>query len=98
MEGFIGLLLGIAAINVYFFPVYVAYRKIHSKTYFIAFINLITGWTVIGWLGCLAWAMSERDEAEQVTTNTGEKLKNCPYCDELIREKAAFCKHCRKDL
>ncbi|OKP02617.1 superinfection immunity protein [Xenorhabdus eapokensis] len=98
MEGFIGLLLAIAAIFVYFFPTYVASRKMHSKIYLIAFINLIAGWTFIGWLGCLAWAMSEKNEVEQVTVNIGEDLKSCPYCDELIREKAVFCKHCRKDL
>ncbi|WP_426576676.1 superinfection immunity protein [Xenorhabdus stockiae] len=98
MEGFLGLLFGIAAIFVYFLPTYVATQKIHRKIYFIAFVNLVTGWTIIGWLGCLAWAMSEKKEAAQVTVNTEEILKNCPHCDEPIREKAVFCKHCHKDL
>ncbi|WP_457575000.1 zinc ribbon domain-containing protein [Desulfolithobacter sp.] len=25
-------------------------------------------------------------------------LKECPYCAELIKERAKFCKHCHKDL
>ncbi|WFQ80513.1 MULTISPECIES: superinfection immunity protein [Xenorhabdus] len=98
MEGFIGLLLAIAALFVYFFPTYVASRKIHSKIYIIAFINLIVGWTVIGWLGCLAWAMNENKGVAPVMAKIDEDLTNCPYCDELIKKKAIFCKHCRKDL
>lgn len=98
MDGFIGLVLGISAIFVYFLPTYVAARRIHRNIYLIAFVNLITAWTAIGWLVCLAWAINKQKDSESIPDPYDENVKNCPYCDELIKKKAVFCKHCRKDL
>ncbi|CDH06492.1 conserved hypothetical protein [Xenorhabdus bovienii str. oregonense] len=98
MDGFIGLVLGISAIFVYFLPTYVAARRIHCNIYLIAFVNLITAWTIIGWLGCLAWAMYRQKDTESIANSIDETTKNCPYCAELIKKKAVFCKHCSKDI
>lgn len=40
----------------YFSPVVVAFFRGNRKIGMIALLNLCFGWTVIGWLFCMAWA------------------------------------------
>lgn len=44
----------------YFLPTVMAYRdgreKVNATTIF--FVNLIVGWTLIGWIACLLWSIS----------------------------------------
>lgn len=55
--------LGIGA---YFLPAIVAYAK-NTKNYGdVAKLNAIAGWTVIGWFGCLIWAMSAQKQVEEL--------------------------------
>jgi T4 superinfection immunity protein len=75
----------------YFLPAIVAgaRRARHFGGIFI--IDLLFGWTVIGWLGTLIWACA--DEPEKVAGRVP-----CPYCAEAILPAAKVCPHCRKDL
>jgi len=50
--GFIAFLIGL-----YFLPTLVAMSKCHIDTLAIFLVNLFTGWTFIGWLGSLIWAI-----------------------------------------
>jgi hypothetical protein len=43
---------------IYLFPSIVAWIRGHKNETPIAILNLAFGWTVIGWVGCLAWACS----------------------------------------
>ncbi len=53
--GFIPLLLGLA---LYFLPtiIAVAFRK--RKTLGIVLVNILTGWTFIGWVVALTWSLA----------------------------------------
>jgi predicted membrane protein len=42
----------------YFIPTFVARSRGHKDLGAIFFINLFIGWTLLGWLICLIWAMS----------------------------------------
>lgn len=42
---------------VYLVPCIVAYYRQHGDTASIAVVNILLGWTFIGWVGCLAWAV-----------------------------------------
>lgn len=53
---FLGFLLLLAAGFFYFLPAVVA-RK-HRQASAIFLLNLFTGWTLIGWLAALIWAMT----------------------------------------
>jgi threonine/homoserine/homoserine lactone efflux protein len=47
-----------AVVLVYFVPTLVAdYRKHKSKSAIIA-VNLLLGWTIVGWLWAFIWALS----------------------------------------
>jgi hypothetical protein len=45
----------------YFCPAFIAYtRQSYDKSIIFA-LNLLLGWTVIGWFIALAWALASRD-------------------------------------
>jgi hypothetical protein len=43
----------------YFIPTLIAYCRQHHNAGMIFFLNLIFGWTVIGWVIALFWACSQ---------------------------------------
>ena len=43
---------------VYFIPMYVAYYRGHPDTMAIFALNLLLGWTFIGWVVALVWALT----------------------------------------
>lgn len=64
------LLLGIA---IYFLPAIIAYKKKHANRTIILIINIIFGWTFIGWVGCLVWSFVDTDgnATRNITRNIG---------------------------
>jgi hypothetical protein len=55
MDNFV---LVIALSAVYLFPAAVGFSRHHPGRYFILFLNLCLGWTIIGWIGVLVLAAS----------------------------------------
>jgi hypothetical protein len=53
-EGGIGFLLILAA--VYFLPAIVASSRHHRNRLAIGILNLLLGWTVLGWIVAMVWA------------------------------------------
>jgi hypothetical protein len=43
---------------VYMLPAMIAYRRDHMNRASILIVNLFFGWTMIGWVVCLAWSVS----------------------------------------
>jgi hypothetical protein len=42
----------------YFVPGMVAYAKHHSRPHVVLLFNLLIGWTLIGWVMTLVWALA----------------------------------------
>lgn len=42
----------------YFLPAVVAWKRYHHNTTAIAALTLFAGWTVLGWIGALIWALT----------------------------------------
>jgi hypothetical protein len=57
----IASILAVLGIGIlYFIPSIVAINKKHKQG--ILTLNLFLGWTLIGWVGALVWAVSDRKE------------------------------------
>lgn len=80
-------------IFVYLFPTVVASRRNSKRANGVFALNLLLGWTFIGWVVALAWAFGSdvKDEAD-------ENRVACQYCKELVMRGASKCKHCGSAL
>jgi len=59
---FAALVLGFAV--VYFFPTVVAFSRRHRNRAAILTLNLLLGWTMLGWIGALVWSMTANTERQ----------------------------------
>lgn len=58
----------------YMAPTVVAAYRDHPRKSAIFFINLLAGWTVIGWIVALVWALSG-DRGEQPVASPGDEAR-----------------------
>lgn len=68
MNSIISLVLWIGLIWLYMVPSTVAYKREHPWKEPILVVNIFLGWTVVGWVLCLAFAVW-RKEGDHVGTN-----------------------------
>jgi hypothetical protein len=59
VDAAIGFVVIGAIVCVYFLPAIVARNRNHSNAGAIYFLNLLFGWTFIGWGVALVWAMTD---------------------------------------
>ncbi len=52
-----GIIIICIYLAIYFIPTIVASGRDHEKEQSIFVINLFLGWTLLGWVICLAWAV-----------------------------------------
>jgi Superinfection immunity protein len=52
----IRLLLWLIMLGIYLIPTLVARCQEHHQLYAIGVLNLLLGWTLVGWIGALVWA------------------------------------------
>ncbi len=57
---FVDVFILIAGFTVYFLPAIVANGKKNCNVIFM--LNLLLGWTLVGWLVLLAWALASEKE------------------------------------
>jgi hypothetical protein len=50
----------------YFLPAIIASNREHPQLNAIGVINILLGWTVIGWIAALVWALSAIRRREEV--------------------------------
>jgi hypothetical protein len=87
-----GFLLFIVSLVIYVLPGIYAYTQRHRNRQLIFFVNLIFGWTVIGWIICAVWASGKDIEEPKIPVE--QTHRKCPDCAELILKEARVCKHC----
>lgn len=82
MEGFIGTIaVAIAGFIVYFIPTIAAERRRHRNRKAILMLNLLAGWTAIGWLVAIVWAFT--DNTEMVTAKPTTRMVSVPGAKDL---------------
>ncbi len=74
MEGLGGIFLGIiflvVAAPIYFFPTMIAWFRQHESLATVIMFNALLGWTVVGWIAILLWALSGPGKAESASDKT----------------------------
>lgn len=56
--GLSGLIALLALLIIYCAPAIVAAQRDHHNRQAILVLNLLLGWTLIGWIGALIWALT----------------------------------------
>jgi hypothetical protein len=67
----------------YLAPVWIALGRRHPRRWAIVLLTLATGWTGVGWIAALVWAVSYAEDR-------GE----CPGCDAPFRGRPPQCPGC----
>jgi len=58
-SGFVGIILFILSLAFYFLPTIVALIRGHRNALAISLLNFFLGWTFIGWVVSLVWAVTK---------------------------------------
>ena len=53
------LLLIVLIFIFYFLPALIAFLRQHKNKLAIFLLNLLLGWTILGWLGSLVWSVTK---------------------------------------
>lgn len=57
-DGFLALILVLAVALAYFLPSVVAWQRRHHQRGAIFVLNLLLGWTALGWIVALVWSFT----------------------------------------
>jgi hypothetical protein len=77
----------------YFVPVIVGRNKRNARAIF--WLNFFLGWTVVGWVGTLIWALIQDPVPAQVIVNQpAQDWVHCPSCKRYSPPGAKFCSTC----
>lgn len=69
MEILISILVVSAVGIIYFLPCIIASQRKHPQSNAIGVINFFLGWTLIGWVGALAWSVTNKGEYDGKISN-----------------------------
>lgn len=93
MENLSGLAGMIAILAIYFIPAGIAASRHHHQSTAIFWLNLLAGWTALGWLIAFVWSLTAVNRDLQADSKMA-----CPHCAEPIMRAAKVCKHCGRDI
>ena len=83
--------MGVVAVG-YLVPSFIAIVRRRSNLQTIIAVNLLLGWTVVGWAMALMWSMADRDRRTYKWSSSGRQP--CPSCGHSLRRGARRCRYC----
>jgi hypothetical protein len=96
------VLIAALLIGGYFLPTILGWKKANSGAIFV--LNLLLGWTVVGWVAALVWALAVDAKAAPTiqvlaaaapaSTVPVALTRKCPDCAETIKAEAHVCHFC----
>jgi len=98
VQALLGAILLVALGTLYFWPAIVARKKRNLWAIFV--LNLLLGWTLVGWVIALVWACMVETPAPKPSQadppTTPPRL--CVHCGKYSPGESQFCPHCGKQL
>jgi Superinfection immunity protein len=94
--GFAAALLFALFAALYFLPALLAQGRTHPNLGAIFALNLLLGWTLLGWVIALVWALASAPIAGPAESPRGRLP--CPFCAERILPTAVICRFCGTKL
>jgi hypothetical protein len=96
------LLVVVVSIGIYFIPYILAKQNRKQNAGAIGALNFFLGWTLVGWVVALVWAMSKDANVPQPLPMTApappplatSAQKKCPDCAEMVLADARKCRFC----
>lgn len=88
--------LGMVA--VYFIPTIIATSRHKANLAPIIAVNVLLGWSVVGWIVALAWALSTQSVDTMpvgvAPAGVAPSSRLCTNCGKYSQYGTAFCPHC----
>ena len=83
----------------YFLPTIIAAARKKTNLMAIFLVNLFLGWSVIGWVVALVWAVStERVDqmrfSHPIAAANQQQVRYCTTCGKYDQSGGRFCAHC----
>ena len=86
-----GLILFVVVVLLYFIPAIVGKDKRNAGA--ILVLNLLLGWTLVGWVVALVWAMTAEEPAPTTATEQPPRYL-CPRCKQPVGDAQTRCTSC----
>lgn len=84
---------------VYLVPLIVAAVRRSQSLAGIAMVNILLGWSLIGWVGALVWALvSHPASSERNPGGSTTPPSVCPTCRRRSERGTRFCRYCGEPL
>lgn len=61
--GFAGILAGVILLGLYVAPGFIASARRHHNAPAIWALNILLGWSALGWIAALVWALTQPNRA-----------------------------------
>jgi len=82
---------------IYFLPTFRGWRKSNRGAIFA--LNLLLGWTLVGWVVAMVWALTKDAEPTKVIVQTTTApTAYCSECGKPVEQRAHFCSSCGKPV
>jgi len=99
--GFLVLLVFVAAI--YFIPTIIALGRGKQNAVAIFALNLLLGWTFVGWVVSFVWSLTNDPVPVSILTQPVQQfgltnVRICPHCHSSIPAEASVCRYCQRDV
>ncbi|WP_294243947.1 superinfection immunity protein [uncultured Chryseobacterium sp.] len=75
----------VMCLPLYFIPTFIAFIRKKPNPGVIFALNLLLGWTFIGWIGALVWALLNEKDNQQITS-----LNTTSNIDQLVTLKQLY--------
>jgi len=84
----------VIAIVLSFLPTILAASRHHHNVLGVFLVNFLLGWTVIGWVIALVWALSQPRIVVVPAGYPPTAALLCPKCGVPLTPGSRFCAHC----